>query len=274
VSNFLKNLARRSAGLPLAAECRPSRAPEFEGSFEGGAGLNEVTSEQTAASHIEAPAAPALQTLNAAAPRQVQRSVAEQTGLSAAATTAFTAKPPSAHDATTVLQPSSSLEQVSFREQAIPLSPAASNIHEPAVSNEAELTARVKSTRVQTIMSPRRDLSPAINPPAITSAHRERQEPLSPEMSVEEQRESTPEVKLAGADHLIRPAPTDPTLPFQFPRIATASPQPISSTPIEVRIGRVEVRGVPPLQQPVPATPPPSPPLGFASYHRVRRYRN
>jgi hypothetical protein len=273
VSNFLKNLARRSAGLPLAAECRPTPAPVFGGSFESGAGLSEVTTE-TVGSQVEAPAAP--RSFDAAAPPQVQRSVAEQNSRTSIVTAAIRPGSTPATNARTGLRPVSSLEVVSSEPSAslvrvdTTAQPAAFEI----AANDSAFTARAEPAHVQTVLAPRRDLSAVVNPPATTSPRREGQEPAWPETSVEEQRESAPDVKLAVTNNSIRPALTDPTLPFQFPRIPTTSQQPVFKTPIEVRIGRVEVRGAPPVQAPTPATPAPSAPLGFASYHRLRRYRS
>ena len=272
MSNFLKNLARRSAGLPLAAECRPTAAPAFAGSFESGGGLNEVTSE-VAVGSLVVPAARPLQTLNTAAPPQVQRSRSKPI---AAATSAIGSGFSPAQNATTALQPLSSLEVVS-PEQSAALFPGEATAQRASFesgSRDSRLSSPAAPAQAQITLSPGRDL-PATIDSGATLQRSERNGSAWPEISVAEGDETTQQNhQLLTTEHLIRPAPTDPTLPFQFPRTATTSPQPVFPTPIEVRIGRVEVRGGPPVPQLAPAPPATSPPLGFASYHRLRRYRN
>lgn len=268
MSNFLKNLARRSAGLPLAAECRPIPAPAFGGSFDSRAGVSEVTSESAVSDHIEAPPARQFQSLNAAATPEVQRSASEPIGTTTAATTANATRlvadiasgSSSPKNATTAVQPFSSLQAVSPDSE---IGPADLRLSSPAASAQP-----------QTTLSARRDSPATIDPSATASRRTEGNELAWPAISVPDAGEATQQKHELTTDHSIRPAPTDPTLPFQFPRTATSAPQPASPAPVEVRIGRVEVRGVPPAQQPTPATAPPSPPLGFASYHRLRRYRS
>jgi hypothetical protein len=109
--------------------------------------------------------------------------------------------------------------------------------------------------------------------PAATNP-RGRQHP-KPAISVKEDREGAPNgVELVTTDHVIRPAATEATVSLEFPSNISPSPQPAPQLPIQVRIGRVEVRGTPPAPEPTRATPMETPPLGFASYHRLRRYRN
>lgn len=277
MSNFLRNLARRSAGLPLAAECRPTPAPGFAGSFDSGVGLSEIAAEETAGSQVEAPLAGQIQTPLSSATPQVQRSLAKRTGTSATAMAALRPNVPSAADATTAWQPFSSPEAVSTDQPASLMRADATAMTAPAEigSRDLRFNSRAASAPAQTPLSPRTDLAATIDPPATTLRHSEGNKSVWPEVSVQEPAE-TIEQKHGPptSEQLIRPAATDPTLPFQFPRTATASSQPAAAAPIEVRIARVEVRGAPPVQAPAPAAPPPSPPLGFASYNRLRRYRN
>jgi hypothetical protein len=281
VSNFLKNLARRSAGLPLAAECRPTPSPAFESSLEAGEGLNEITSEETHTNALEAAPARESRIVNTSAP-EVQRSSPESTGTSTREITAVKARTPSAPDTTTILQPAASLEVVSakeitppFRGEAETSARLAGDTVAQFVTRDSELTPRAASAHAQTPPAALPPLSPAVNPPETTSRLPEEQESTWPEVTVKAIRETVHDkLELIATDHLIRPAATESTASFQFPAIASASPQPAPATPIQVRIGRVEVRGAPPVHEsPTQATPKESPPLGFASYHRLRRYR-
>ncbi|MCM3904085.1 MAG: hypothetical protein ND866_20475, partial [Pyrinomonadaceae bacterium] len=108
------------------------------------------------------------------------------------------------------------------------------------------------------------------NPQAITWERRELQGLLRPGVSTEATHEN--EREQSPADQVIRPAPTESGIPLQFPKVAPAQRSP-GTAPIYVRVGRVEVRGTP-QQEPARSTPKESTALGFASYHRMRRYRS
>jgi len=70
-------------------------------------------------------------------------------------------------------------------------------------------------------------------------------------------------------DHAIRPARTEQTDAFQFPKPTPPPVQTPAPLPIHVRVGRIEVKGNAPSQpNPVNTTP-----TGFAAYQRLRRYR-
>jgi hypothetical protein len=70
----------------------------------------------------------------------------------------------------------------------------------------------------------------------------------------------------------VRPAP-DVAPPLRLPKPGAAtSPPPPTPAPIHVRIGRVEVRDTSPPPPPFAASA--SPPIGFAAYSRIRRYRS
>lgn len=82
-------------------------------------------------------------------------------------------------------------------------------------------------------------------------------------------RPQEPELPIA----TIRPAPVESPAFLQFPKVTVAAtPSASSELPIEVRIGRVEVRAAPPSPS-VPAKPNPPAPAGFDSYYRIRTYR-
>lgn len=106
---------------------------------------------------------------------------------------------------------------------------------------------------------------------AITWDRRERQRLLRPGVSTEATHESEGGQSLV--DHAIRPAVTEPGIALKFPKVTTpAQSQSPGTVPIHVRVGRVEVRGTP-QQEPARSIPKEGTPLGFASYHRMRRYR-
>jgi len=276
MSNFIENLARRSAGLPLAAECRPTPSPVFQNSFEAGEGLNEITSEETLAGHVEAPPVLQSQTLNTPAAPEVQRSVPEPSRMSARETTA--GKSPSAQNTTTtVLQPAASVKGVvSEKETTPPLRTEAQTSTRLAddtqfVTRDSELTPPTESAQT---LPAARPLSLATNSPETTSRLPGEQESTWPEVTVKAIGEiAEDKLELIATDHLIRPAATESTISFQFPKVASAPPQPPPTMPIQVRIGRVEVRGAPPVHESTQAIPKESPALGFVSYQRLRRYR-
>jgi hypothetical protein len=277
VSNFITNLARRGAGLPLAAECCPSPAPTFESSFEASEGLSEITTEEIVDSHVEALPMSSLQTMNTSSAPEVQRSPLEQA--------APTAKPKlaSTQDTTRVLQPSVSREEIVASTEIVGKSetevPRAKGIIARPIEvgrRDSEFKPREESAPSQVAISAP-GLSPAAgNPPAKALRRPQKQESAWSQSSVKEVHESTANrIELVAMDRQIRPAPAEPTFGLEFLRIVSASPTPPApELPIQVRIGRVEVQGTPSVPEPTRATPKESPPLGFASYHRLRRYRD
>jgi len=279
VSNFLQNLAKRSAGFPLAAECRPTPLANAESYVGASEGLSEVTSEQTGVSHVEAPPAAPLQTLNSSVAPQVQRALPEQGGVSSVRPTvaeprAVEPRPLSAQSPTTNPQPFESTGEVVSAKEVTPVFQAESGKGADVAESTPvdEITSRAEPARAQTPVSARP--RPTITNPPATTSQREAQDSPAPGPSVLEINETTQnKLDLVVTNHSIRPAPADPPLSFQFPRVASQAPQPPATIPIEVRIGRVEVRGVPPVQAATQSAPRESPPVGFASYNRLRRYR-
>jgi len=141
---------------------------------------------------------------------------------------------------------------------------------------DLEFTLRDEAAPSQRDLPEMRSLPVATNPPATTSRRPQQPESPSLQISVKEDHESAPTtVELVTTDHLIRPATNEATVSLEFPSRVSAAPtsEPAPQLPIQVRIGRVEVRGTPPAPEPTRATRMESPPLGFASYHRLRRYR-
>ena len=294
MSNFIQNLAKRGAGLPLAAEARPAPAPVFESSLEAPSeGLSEITSEEMTIGAVETTRT-TFETPHTPATPDVPHSPLEQvdTGVKPA--------PAAASRDTPVLQPAPSIVEIVSAIEHIPPPEAKSDTVAPraeasvsqsfqAVSRDSEVTIRAESTHASGAESAQPSSTADINPPATISPRLDQPESSWPETSphdVDEApstasepaatdvliRPAAPEHRPVLTEHLIRPAATEPTISLQFPKVATAPPPP----PIHVRIGRVEVRGTPPVHQPTPIQAPPkeSPPLGFAGYQRLRRYRN
>ena len=277
MSNFITNLARRGAGLPLAAACGPSPARIFESSFGASEGLSEITSEEIVRSGDQTPAVISVRTTNTSSAREIQRAPLEHAG------TAANAAPPSAPtNPTIVLQPSTpSADIVSPKpiirnsETGVPHATEIMARPTEVVSRDFEFKTREASAPSQVETSA--VASPvASDPPATIPRLRQKQESALLQTSVKEVHATTlNRIEVVAAEHLIRPAPAEPAVSLEFPRIASAPPStPPPALPIEVRIGRVEVRGTPAVQQSTPATRKESPALGFASYHRLRRYRN
>lgn len=276
MSNFITNLAKRGAGLPLAAECGPSPARAFESSFGASEGLSEITSEEIVGKSVNAPAVSSLRTMNTSSAPEIQRAPLEQAG-----TVADTAPPSVPPHPTIVLQPSAATAEIVsakpiVRNSETDVPRATETIAPPTevVSRDFEFKPREASALSQVATS---GPSPvASNPPATTPRHRQKQQSALLQTSIKEVHETTSNrIDVVTAEHLIRPAPVEPTVSLEFPKIASASPlTPPPALPIEVRIGRVEVRGTPTAQQSAPAMRKDSPALGFASYQRLRRYRN
>jgi hypothetical protein len=299
VSNFIKNLAKRGAGLPLAAEARPAPpAPAFASSFAESEGLSEITSEEATARAVDSAPARTFETpqtfVTPAATPDMQPSPLEQVNTAARATPQV-----ALHD-TTVFRPSASIEEIVSSTERIPSRESNSETAAPraeksvsrsfeVVSRDSEVTVHAEGKHKRAAHLARPSSPADLNPPATVSPRLDQPESSWSETSpldLDEPAPTTPEPAAADllirpaatenrpvlTEHLIRPAATDPTITLQFPS-ATAAPQ--SPAPIHVRIGRVEVRGNPPVQQPpIQAPSNESPPLGFAGYQRLRRYRN
>lgn len=275
MSNFITNLARRGAGLPLAATCGPAPARAFESSLGASAGLSEITSEETVG--VKAPAVSSVRTMNTSSAPEIQRAPLEQTG------TVANAAPRSAlPNPTIVLEPSAvTAEIVSAKtivrnsETDVPRTTEIMARPTAVGSRDFEFNSREGSapSQVETSLA---DPSPVTGNPPATTPRRRQQESALLQTSIKEVHETTSNrIDVVAAEHLIRPAPAEPTVSLEFPRIVSRQPStPPPALPIEVRIGRVEVRGTPPVQPSIPATAKESPALGFASYHRLRRYRN
>jgi hypothetical protein len=319
VSNFLKNLAKRSAGLPLSTAYSPTPAPAFETRFSSGEALDEipVAIEETAAAGPQdadtSLATPPLRSITVA-PRasthEIQRAAALDTSKPSApardvapnrsthelwsATPLDTnkASPPRPETSTVVHQSSLAPERDSIRNntpafQAQPdsaLRPA-----EKALTRQSAFVSRDLHDRhdregnehstptVDQTIAARHETVPGASDlrPLISPGRDEGQRRLQLPVSADRIKADASGTREAPpADPAIRPARTEPANSFQFPKITLGSPPPPAPLPIQVRIGRIEVRGNAAQQASALQKPKETTSLGFAGYQRLRRYRN
>lgn len=284
MSSFVNNLVKRGAGLPVSPEYFPRPSHTVETGLGSGERPLEIASEEASDFRTEVPLATRPHPINTASTfsiPEVQRS---------SAMAASTPSQPFMEEPTTVFQPSSSgpdpLSPRSVISSSGPESlspPSAIEIAqgtEPDLRNETlvtrhEFNERSAPTVAQTVVPPRQSTRVESNLPAITWGRREQQQGLSrPAVSAKaEDRKAQDTPELPSADQMIRPSATEPQILFHLPKTTSALPRSPATIPIHVRVGRIEVRGAPP-QEPARSTPKESTPLGFASYHRMRRYRS
>jgi len=287
MSDFLLNLARRSAGLPLGGAPTPSpparelRAPDLE-TRAPDLDASEAVAEAPSSPGEPRTAPPALAPTigEAFTPPALPRSTATAESVTLPLTT------PAGSPAGTRTAPRI-IDAATMREPA-PLVPATLPSPRPALSPPpVEEPVRRATPRLITepsIASGVVALEPARSSDDASSVASPREEPahatVSASIVIPDQRglAVTPIVATAASQMLaspvIRPAAADSPAP---PRLAAATPvtsAPAGPPPVHIRIGRVEVRGT--------ATPPPRPPasppapaaLGFAEYARMRTYRS
>jgi hypothetical protein len=253
VSNFLKNLVKRSAGLPVSARILPPRT--FETGFRSGKTPDEVATEETTTSiHDIALAPQSIPISSCFGTHDLQRATVNKTS------------PPSPAPHTgpiSVHVPSTEAGSAPvFQIQPNSASARAVLSHGQRVNEGNELKVQ------QTVGILREsDFGPA------NSRSRDNQTQL-PAPVVVNRPVSVPGKKdVAPVDHTIRPAPTRQTTSFQFPRVLSAPPQTPATLPIHVRVGRIEIKGNAPQHAPARQAPKEVAPLGFAGYQRLRRYR-
>jgi hypothetical protein len=281
VSSFLQNLAKRAAGLPLSPEYPPKPSPVVETRSGSTDTLEEIATETASEDRVEAPPTAQLQPVDAisASPTpDVQRSpsIAASTPPRQPLPQPPTVFPPSSTesaplpppDATAVRhedKPARTHESTAVRqdlgEHAAPIQARRVEPHRDAGSVGENM--KRESPNGQTVLRP---LAAARAFGAENQGTRDA--PSAHEVI------QAPNPIIPPADQVIRPALTEPQIPKQFPKITPAPRPSLSTVPIHVRVGRVEVRGTPPTPTRASAKPSEQTPLGFDGYQRVRRYRN
>ena len=252
MNTFLQNLVRRSAGLPLSSTAAPLPS-HYERRVGATEPLQEVASEETAQQKTEGLAGFQIP------------------GTSELSATATPAIRPLSDDQQSLTSQSLPNPAVPFNNSSSPVGDSASQHGEPlrTISKSIESQAIEVVTRVR-----------AVEPVLNAMSESEERSDSSSNQHIERPRVFA---KAAGAHSSIgeistfmqpiRPADAERPIALQFPKV-TAPPQlPPEPVPIHVRVGRVEVRGGPP-QAPIRSTPANQGPLGFARYHRMRRYRS
>jgi len=271
MSNFLHNLVRRGAGLPVTSIQAPAPSPFAPEVHMPELGAIEAEPEATAESQSVA------RTVREALPHPaVQRFVARPEPPPTSPPRPAQPAPPVAggsfHDTPSPL-PTPALPSVPGREPpARPASvaqPATPPLPAPHAGQDLPAPAALPGVQVdQETAQGALGLPPVLfvqSAPAAAS-------PVSGLVSVVTEgrdRTAAAEEQLP-ATPAIQPALAELSASLRFPSVAPApSPSPPTPRPIHVRIGRVEVRGAPP-----PIAPSAPAPLGFAAYARVRNYRN
>lgn len=249
MSNFLKNLVTRSAGLPVSARILPPRAVET--SFRSGKVLDEVATEVTTT-----PLAPqSIPISSRFGTHDIQRAAANESP----------ASPPTHIGPVSVHFPSTEGIDSSTR-----ITPVVQVQPDSAKS-------RIVSSHDQNVDEGREFEAPqtieVLRESDFGARSGEAQTPL-PAKVVVDRAVSLPGIKaVATLDPVIRPAHTQQTTSFQFPRLTSAPLQTPATLPIHVRVGRIEIKGNAPQQAPARQAPGEVTPLGFAGYQRLRRYR-
>jgi hypothetical protein len=275
VSNFLKNLAKRSAGIPLATECLPA-PPAFADGFRSGAALDEIALDDVAGLSPDTPTATPSRSINLASSRsrnEIQRAATVDTD---------TPAPPNQEPATRV-QTSLDIDSV---HSVTPLSrvrpdsepgPKSKTLdlnrglasQDREVDERSETTVHQTNATLQEMTHVESNLRPMISPA------REGQTLLPIQVAAKRTAAQTPGTKETSArDQAISPARTERADSLQFPKVARAPTQTTAALPIHVHVGRIEVRGNRPAEAPVHPAPKAAQALGFAGYQRMRRYRS
>src|SRR5262245_41074834 len=273
MSNFLRNLARRGAGLPVTPiqASMPSPFGDFrEGSMRADqemlAEAPQLTDTQPAA------AEPSLSTPG------IQRSSATETG---------SPGQPSVQDSVTAFKAPPSAPQPNlfpFTGETQPVSVDPPVGESPPISHsrsDSEAMGETLEARgghgtapagqniepaMPVISAPPALLTGLTAPPAEVVAKRAQLGSQGLKAGPQETREPEPPAPA------IRPAAAESPMPLHFPKAPITSTPP-AQLPVLVRIGRVEVRGTEPQRQ-APASPSENTSLGFASYYRKRNYRS
>ena len=255
MSNFLHNLARRSAGLPLSTEFSPTPPPVFKTGFNSGEGIEEITSEETATAGPQAALTEPIDMVSSSltrAPMPAPEIKPEQpTSLSAPESESGTAITP-------ILQTQPASEPALMAKAAAPSVPVKAHVN--AAPERSEPIDQQAMTSVRQLTPITNDLH------VLPAAPHEPQTALGSQVFAQPT-EDTPDAPQV--DHAIRPARTERADAFQFPRVITTPAQTPAPLPIHVRVGRIEVKGNAPSQPNTVNTTP----IGFAAYQRLRRYR-
>jgi len=295
MSSFLVNLARRGAGLPATpaaisaapAAVFPTAALAPAADFVGSNSNDDRTTQLPHLSPIVAsPFTPSRSEGDSAGP-QVEASITPEPVPASTPSQSSAGQIPPAHG------PSLQIESVRKRtqgtniastiERSMPSSPVSSPHQEPEIvlsvtpaiegghqdSNEnlSELNVKTKLVRSSRRQRPNSEPRETASPSPATEAS-----PVSPPqhwVAREEIKEGF------SAPVLVKPAVSEPGERFALSRLSeTHKPAETMPAPIHVRIGRIEVRGTPTPAAQAPRKVAPPAPLGFASYLRLRTYRN
>lgn len=249
MSGFLRNLARRAAGIP-ATVIRPAASapvgPEFQ---PVSAGLAEQASETAAPAPYEGmelrlestPEPVAERILNSSPVVRVERILSTQSAMSVA---------PAPESFSTPAEPM-------FDPQPQPMKiPANPGVH----PREGIETRQILQQR------------PAFSEPDPAGLEQQ-QEPRAQRKADPQSVEIPRTADRVVSAPMIRPAAEKPSYTRFLPYAEAPAPHAAASTPIHVRIGRVEVREAAP-PAPAPTRPKQPEPMGFASYYRMRNYRS
>lgn len=306
MSSFLVNLARRGAGLPVTPIQAPPRSPfgpeirkqgdELTEAHEAARGLRKAEEPATGNAASQAPlranSSDEGTELPSKAPTHHTPSIQRLSGAEPSTPFQPSLGEPAAPIKTPSLgpRPASRGHVIPDRREAevAPMEPPeASGSTVPPLHADREVMAEVDVKRGrQVITSPvAQEIEPVGEParrvssvvpglPIIIGEPGERQVVSLEELSAERPRVGAQETREpALAAPTIRPALAESHTLLEFPKATPASAAtPPSQLPIQVRIGRVEVRATTAPAQ-APARPSPSAPLGFDSYYRVRNYR-
>jgi hypothetical protein len=275
MSNFLKNLAKRAAGVALTTECLPTPGPTFDRSLGSSETFQEVATEDSTSVGPQAEVRFADQSpLPTASPSpsgpDLHRSVL--------ASSAPVSPPIDAEVAAQSSRPAVEKRETISSENA----PSFVETTEVRAAAKTGTPDRVLEIRAQEPTLNQRDLpsvaesvaqpqpSPIENVLQVYPVEqRASHEVLPTEMLFKTTDQKPERARATKSDQVIRPVP-DRGIQFQFPKAVPVTPTP-ANIPIHVRVGRVEVRGRTP-EAPRPA-PKERAAAGFAAYQRLRRYR-
>lgn len=268
MTNFLKNLAKRSAGIPLATEYFPRASPPLADDFGSGAELDENALEDAANLSPNTPLASspsrainlASTSINQNQPVPDSAGRPKQESITPINSSSDHASP-------------NSVTHVKARPDAGPGPKGKTlDMQSSFQSQDRDVDERIETGVLQTmtVRNETTHLQSNLRPLLST---RDAQTFVPPQVFAEPTEEQTPRTQeVSPPDQTIRPAPRDRPISLQFPKVADALPRTPSPLPIHVRVGRIEVRGNAAQQTSNVMSKQPAP-LGFAAYQRLRRYR-